>query len=95
MFDENDNECPDAIKFFEEVCKEKEINFDEIQLVNFKIHEFREEIEYELDSESKYFAFDWVCFENIPDLEIYKLCEIISVEVHIIEPKEHSKDSNK
>ena len=41
-----------------------------------------------MNDECKYIAADWVCFENTPDLEIYKLCEDINVEIDLINETE-------
>ena len=85
LFDRDDNESADAISFFEEVAKVKKINLDSIDLDDFDMNQLREDIEDIFNTERKYYAFDFTCFEDSDELELYALTERIQFEVVLID----------
>jgi len=90
IYDQNDNEYADVISFFEEVTKIKEINLDNIDLNDFDMNQIREDIEDIINTDNKYYAFDFTCFNDVDDLELYALTERINFEVVLID----SSDEN-
>ena len=95
IYDQNDNEYADVISFFEEVTKIKEINLDNIDLNNFDMHQIREDIQDIINTDRKYYAFDFTCFDNDDELEIFALTENIQFEVVFKNSKEaNSSDIN-
>tara|TARA_Y100000589_G_scaffold221594_1_gene209183 strand:- start:108 stop:1748 length:1641 start_codon:yes stop_codon:yes gene_type:complete len=84
-YDEALNEFADVISFFEEVNKIKKINLDNIDLDNFNVHQIRKDIQDIINTNRKYYAFDFTCFNDVDDLELYALTERINFEVVLID----------
>ncbi len=81
LFDKDDNESADALSFFEEVTKTQNFDLESIDLNDFDMNQFREDIEDIFNTERKYYAFDFTCFDDADELEIYALTERIQFEV--------------
>ena len=84
-YDEALNEFADVISFFEEVNKIKKINLDNIDLDNFNVHQIRKDLQDIINTNRKYYAFDFTCFNDVDDLELYALTERINFEVVLID----------
>ena len=74
-YDNDFNEYADVIGFFEEVTKTKNINLDCIDLNDFDSNQVKENIQDLINTDRKYYAFDFTCFSDADELELYALTD--------------------
>ena len=95
IFDDDGNDNPSVIEFFEEVINTLDLNINKIDITAINLNSLAKEIETFLNIERLPFLVEVVAWDNIEDLEAYYLCDAIDFKVQIIDPSEfdRSKDN--
>mgnify|MGYP004257020159 CR=1 FL=1 len=94
IFDDDGNDNPSVIEFFEEVINTLDININKVDISSIDLNSLAKEIEIFLNIERLPFLVEVVAWDNIEDLEAYYLCDAIDFKVHIIDPSEFDKSKD-
>lgn len=94
IFDDDGNDNPSVIEFYEEVINTLDINIKKVDISSIDLNSLAKEIEIFLNIERLPFLVETVAWDNIEDLEAYYLCDAINFKVQVIDPSEFDKSKN-